>query len=47
MGHFHTFLSKSIVKTDFDPYFLVRFPYRNRGENGSFSYFPKQKYRED
>ena len=23
-------------KTDFDPYFLVRFPYRNRGQNHSF-----------
>ena len=30
---FELFLSKSIVKTDFDPYFLVPFPYKNRGEN--------------
>ena len=28
---FDTFLRKSIVMVDFDPYFLVRFSYRNRG----------------
>ena len=28
---FDTFLRKSIVMVDFDPYFLVQFPYRNRG----------------
>ena len=27
---FDTFLRKSIVMVDFDPYFLVGFPYRNR-----------------
>ena len=37
------FLNKSIVKTDFDPYFLVRFPYRNRGKNRLLSYFSKAK----
>ena len=26
---FDTFLRKSIVMVDFDPYFLVRFPYKN------------------
>ena len=35
---FDTFLRKSIVMVDFDPYFLVRFPYRNRG-------IFKEKYR--
>ena len=28
---FDTFLRKSIIMVDFDPYFLVQFPYRNRG----------------
>ena len=35
---FDTFLRKSIVMVHFDPYFLVRFPYRNRG-------IFKEKYR--
>ena len=26
---FHTFSKESIVMVDFDPYFLVLFPYRN------------------
>ena len=32
---------------DFIPLFVVRFPYRNRGENRCFQTFPKQKYRKD
>ena len=35
---FDTFLRKSIVMVEFDPYFLVQFPYRNRG-------IYKKKYR--
>ena len=39
MGHFHTFLRKSIIKADFDPYFLVRFRNRNRGQITVFELF--------
>ena len=28
---FDTFRRKSIIMVDFDPYFLIQFPYRNRG----------------
>ena len=43
---FDTFLRKSIVMVDFDPYFLVRFPYRNMVKIEVFHTFSKQKYRD-
>ena len=36
---FDTFLRKSIVMVDFDPYFLVRFPHRNMVKNDVFHTF--------
>ena len=43
---FDTFLRKSIVMVDFDPYFLVRFPYRNMVKIEVFHTFSKEKYRD-
>ena len=43
---FDTFLRKSIVMVDFDPYFLVRFPYRNMFKIEVFHTFSKVKYRD-
>ena len=40
------FLRKSIVMVDFDPYFLVRFPYRNIVKIEVFRTFSKEKYRD-
>ena len=43
---FDTFLSKSIIMVDFDPLFLVRFPYRNMVKIEVFHTFSKEKYRD-
>ena len=38
------FLRKGIVMVDFDPYFLVQFPYRNMVKIEVFHTFSKEKY---
>ena len=43
---FDTFLRKSIVMVDFDPYFLVRLPYRNMVKVAVFHTFSKEKYQD-
>ena len=43
---FDTFLRKSTIMVDFDPYFLVRFPYRNMFKIEVFHTFSKEKYRD-
>ena len=41
---FDTFLRKSIIMVDFDPYILVRFPYKNMVKIEFFHTFSKEKY---
>ena len=43
---FDTFLRISILMVDFDPYFLIRFPYRNMVKIEVFHTFSKEKYRD-
>ena len=43
---FDTFLRKSIVMVDLDPYFLVRFPHRNIVKIEVFHTFSKEKYQD-
>ena len=43
---FDAFLRKSIVMVDFDPYFLVQFPYRNMVKIEVFHTCSKEKYRD-
>ena len=43
---FDTFLRKSIVMVDFDPYFLVRSPHKNMVKIEVFHTFSEQKYRD-
>ena len=43
---FDTVLGKSIVMIDFDPYFLLRFPYRNMVKIEFFQTFSKEKYQD-
>ena len=43
---FDTFLRKSIVMVDFEPYFLVRFPCRNMVKIEVFHTFSEEKYRD-
>ena len=43
---FGTFLRKSIVMVDFDPYFLVQFPHRNTVKIEFFHTFSKENYRD-
>ena len=43
---FDTFLRKSILMVDFDPYFLAQFPYKNMVKIEFFHTFSKETHRD-